>query len=226
MRRTRCLFRNAGPLAALLIVLAAPEFPALAQAPAAAENLADQLAGSDAAPELDIAALRQQAAERSKSRATAAPANRPPLAPELLKLPQASVEVLFDPDSSIIRPGSYGTLGRIADALTQPALLPYRFLIVGHTESGGRRDHNLIVSQRRADAIRDALVTTFKLSPKRLQSLGLGEEQLRDAAKPASPANRRIQIMSLGKIPEPSETAAPAPAKKPPLAGKKSHSRK
>src|ERR1051326_3114472 len=127
MRPARYLFGNAGALAALLIVLAAPEFPALAQAPAAAENLADQLAGSDSAPELDLAALRQQAAERSKSKATAAPGNRPPLVPELLKLPQVNLEVLFDPDSSIIRPGSYGTLGRIADALTQPALLPYRF---------------------------------------------------------------------------------------------------
>jgi OOP family OmpA-OmpF porin len=212
------LSRNAGPLAALLIVLAAPAYPSLAQAPAPAENLVDQLAGPDTAPEIDVAALRQQAAERGKSKATAAPVNRPPLVPELLKLPQSSVEVLFDPDSSIIRPGSYGTLGRIADALTQPALLPYKFLIVGHTESGGRRDHNLIVSQRRADAVRDALVTTFKLSPKRLQSLGLGEEQLRDAAKPASPANRRIQIVNMGKMP--ADAPPTPPAAKPPAKSK------
>jgi OmpA-OmpF porin, OOP family len=216
MRLARAVLRNAVPLAALLIVLAAPAPAALAQAPA--ENLVDQLAGSEPAPEIDLAALRQQAAERSKSKATAAPVNRPPLLPELLKLPQVNVEVLFDPDSSIIRPGSYGTLGRIADALTQPALLPYKFLIVGHTESGGRRDHNLIVSQRRADAIRDALVTTFKLSPKRLQSLGLGEEQLRDAAKPAAPANRRIQIVNVGNLPP--ETPAPPPPSKPPAKGK------
>lgn len=213
MRAVGRLFRNAAPLALLIVLAAAAASPVLAQAPAAAENLADQLAGSEGAPELDLAALRQQAAERSKSRATAAPANRPPLVPELLKLPQVSLEVLFDPDSSIIRPGSYGTLGRVADALTQPALLPYRFLIVGHTETGGRRDHNVIVSQRRADAIRDALVTTFKLSPKRLQSLGLGEEQLRDAAKPAAPANRRIQIVNVGKMP--ADAPAPPPQAKP-----------
>jgi outer membrane protein OmpA-like peptidoglycan-associated protein len=213
------LFRNAGRLAALLIALAGSISPAPAQSPPAAENLLDQLAGSDAAPEIDVAALRQQAVERSKARATAVAVNRPPLAPELLKLPQVSLEVLFDPDSSIIRPGSYATLGRIADVLTQPALLPYKFLIVGHTESGGRRDHNVTVSQRRADTIRDALVTTFKLSPKRLQSLGLGEEQLRDAAKPAAPANRRIQIVNAGKMPV--DTPAPAPAAaKPPAKGK------
>jgi outer membrane protein OmpA-like peptidoglycan-associated protein len=217
--RTANPWRDAGLLAALLIILAAP-CPARAQATAPAENLVDALAGLETAPEIDIAALRQQALERPKSKATAQPVNRPPLVPELLKLPQTTLDILFDPDSSIIRPGSYRTLGRIADTLTDPALLPYRFLIVGHTESGGRRDHNLIVSQRRADAVRDVLVTTFKISPKRLQTLGLGEEQLRDAARPPSATNRRIQIVSLGKMPEP-ESPAPPPAKKPPPPGKK-----
>jgi OmpA-OmpF porin, OOP family len=214
MRTARSL-RDTGILAALLIMLAAP-YPARAQATAPAEDLVGALAGLETAPEIDVAALRQEALERPKSKATAQPLNRPPLVPELLKLPQITIDVLFDPDSSIIRPGSYRTLGRIADTLTDPALLPYKFLIVGHTESGGRRDHNLIVSQRRADAIRDVLVTTFKLSPKRLQTLGLGEEQLRDAARPPSATNRRIQIMSLGKMPEPSESPPPPPAKKPP----------
>ena len=210
------LLRDAGMLAALLIMLAAPAFPALAQATAPAENLVDALAGLETAPELELAALRQQALERAKSKATAAPLNRPPLVPELLKLPQISVDVLFDPDSSIIRPGSYRTLGRIAEALTHPALLPYKFLIVGHTESAGRRDHNVTVSQKRADAIRDALVTMFKLSPKRVQALGLGEEQLRDAARAAAATNRRIQVVTVGKTPEPSESTAPAPVKKTP----------
>jgi outer membrane protein OmpA-like peptidoglycan-associated protein len=223
--RTAISLRDAGMMAALLIMLVAPLGPARAQATAPAENLVGALAAPDTAPEIDIAAIRQQAVERPKSKATAQPVNRPPLVPELLKLPQVTFDVLFDPDSSIIRPGSYGTLGRIADTLTDPALLPYRFLIVGHTESGGRRDHNLIVSQRRADAIRDVLVTTFKISAKRLQTLGLGEEQLRDAARPPSATNRRIQVVSLGKMPEP-ESPAPPPAKKPPPPGKKPHSRK
>ncbi|MEA2835608.1 MAG: hypothetical protein QOD89_158 [Bradyrhizobium sp.] len=207
--------RHASLLAALLIMLAAPAGPARAQATAPAENLVEKLGGLETAPELDLAALRQQALERSKSKATAVPSNRPPLVPELLKLPQTSVDVLFDPDSSIIRPGSYRTLGRLADALTDPALLPYRFLIVGHTESGGRRDHNVAISQRRADAIRDTLATMFKVSPKRVQALGLGEEQLRDAARATTAANRRIQIVTVGKMPEPSETPAPPPAKPP-----------
>ena len=111
--------------------------------------------------------------------------------------------------------------------LADPKLLPYRFLIVDHTESTGRRDPNLALSQRRADSIREVLVGTFKISGKRLQSLGLGEEQLQDAVRPASPANIRAQIMTVGLTPVPPPAAAVPPAQKSaaksPKAAKKRH---
>ena len=43
------------------------------------------------------------------------------------------------------------------------------------------------------------LVSTFKISNKRLVSLGLGEEQLQDSSKPASPVNARLQIIAFGQ---------------------------
>jgi outer membrane protein OmpA-like peptidoglycan-associated protein len=130
---------------------------------------------------------------------------------------------VFDPDSSLIRPASYQTIGSLADALTDPKLRPYRYLIVDHVESAGRRDHNLILSQRRADSIRDVLVNTFKVAPKRLQALGLGEEQLQDVARPAAPANARVQIIVIGKFEtEQAKPATPAaPAQKGAAAKKK-----
>jgi outer membrane protein OmpA-like peptidoglycan-associated protein len=64
----------------------------------------------------------------------------------------------------------------------------------------GRRESNLTLSQRRADSIRDALVTTFKISPKRLRAVGLGEEQLLDAAHPAAAINQQIQIVTVGQL--------------------------
>jgi hypothetical protein len=92
--------------------------------------------------------------------------------------------------------------------------LPYRFLIVDHTESTGRRDANLALSQRRADSIREVLAGAFKISPKRLQSVGLGEEQLQDAAHPASPVNARAEIIPLGPIPSPPPASDVPPAQK------------
>jgi len=101
------------------------------------------------------------------------------------------------------------------------SLLPYTFVIVGHIEANGKREANAILSQRRADAIREILVNTFKISAKRIQSVGLGEEQLLDSARPTAPVNNQIQIMTLAKIPETEQPAAAPAAKKQPAKKKK-----
>jgi OmpA-OmpF porin, OOP family len=186
-----------GQLIVALIVFT-PASSARAQADIATENWVNQLAGLETTPDIDVAALRQQSAERVKLKADGPPLNRPPIAAQLLKLPYLVVEIKFDPDSPIIRPESYRTLGRIADTLSHPRLLPNKFLIVGHTDATGKRENNLTLSQRRADSIRNVLVTTFKISPKRLQAVGLGEEQLLDAVHPNAATNQRIQVVTVG----------------------------
>jgi OOP family OmpA-OmpF porin len=196
--------RGIGLLVAALIGFAA--LPALAQAPAgggSADEWVKKLAGLETAPDLDLVALRQQALDRIKARAKtdAAPLKRPLIAPDLLKLPQIAADIEFDEDAAVVRPESYRMLGRIADTLYHPSLLGYKFLIVGHTVSMGRRENNLTLSQRRADVIRDMLINTFKISPKRLLAVGLGEEQLLDGLHPAAPVNQQVQIFTVGKAP-------------------------
>jgi outer membrane protein OmpA-like peptidoglycan-associated protein len=183
-----------------LIVLGVFSSPVRAQAVAATDNPVDRLAGLETAANIDVAALRQQTLERVKSKADGTPLRRPPVAVQLLKLPQFFIEVKFDSDSPVIRPESYQALGRIADVLYHPTLLPFTFLIVGHTDATGRRENNLTLSQRRADAIREVLVSMFKISPKRLQAIGLGEEQLQDAVHPTAAINQQVQVVTVGKV--------------------------
>jgi OOP family OmpA-OmpF porin len=188
---------------AISALVAFAVLPAVAQTQPAgtADEWVNKLGGLETAPDLDLAALRQQAIERIKSRADSAPTKRPPLAPQLLKLPQVVADIQFDEDAAVIRPDSYRTLGRIADTLTHPSLLRYKFLIVGHTASTGRRENNLTLSQRRADVVREVLINTFKVSPKRLQAIGLGEEQLLDSARPTAAINQQIQVATMAKAP-------------------------
>jgi OOP family OmpA-OmpF porin len=205
--------RGLGLLLGISALFALP-LAAGAQTAASTAEIIEKLA-VDGEADIDIAALRQQAADRIKARADVQPQKRPPIAPQLTKLPQVRFDIVFDQDSSLVRPASYQTIGSIADALTDPKTRPYRYLIVDHVESAGRRDHNLILSQRRADSIRDVLVNTFKVHPKRLQALGLGEEQLQDTNRPAAPANARVQLILLGKFEaEPPKPATPAAAPK------------
>ena len=190
--------------------------PAFAQSAPTRDDIVAKLDKYQSDLELDVPALRQQVSERSKSRGKnePPPQKRTAIAPDLNKLPAFNVDITFDVDTPIVQPESYETIGRIADALVYSSLLPYTILIVGHIEANGKREANAILSQRRADAIREILVNTFKISAKRIQSVGLGEEQLLDSARPTAPVNNQIQIMTLAKIPETEQPAATPTAKK------------
>lgn len=185
------------------------------------DDIVGKLNHFEEADEVDLPALKQQVMERAKARIKndPGPVNRPLIAPDLAKLPAFNAQIQFDADTPIIQPASYQTVGRIADALVHSSLLPYTFLIVGHVESNSKtREANAILSQRRADAIRDVLVNTFKISTKRLHPIGLGEEQFLDRAKPTSAVNGQLQILTYAKLPEePAHpAAAPTPAAKKP----------
>ena len=208
-------------LAGVLILVDAPPVRAQTAAPTR-DEIIEKLNKFESAPEFDIPALRHQTMERSKvrSKTDPPPNKRPLIAPDLTKLPTINLDIQFDVDTPIVQPASYQTLGRIADALVHSSMQPYGVLIVGHTESNGRRENNVILSQRRADAIRDMLVNTFKIATKRVQSVGLGEEQFIDQARPTSPVNNQIQVVTLMKMPEP-EPAKPADAAKKQPAKKK-----
>lgn len=185
------------PLTVGLAMSALPVALASAQETVTAEAIVGVLAGLETASDLEAAALRQQAADRIKAKADGIALKRPLLSPQLNRLPHVTLDIQFNPDTPVIRPESYRTLGRIADALTNPALMSSTFLVVGRTDSTGRREINLALSQRRAEAIRDALATTFKISPKRVFAVGLGEEQLQDADHPRAVVNQQALIVTL-----------------------------
>jgi OOP family OmpA-OmpF porin len=212
--------RNVGLLIAVLIGVAASPCPV----PAQADDPVAKLSGLETTPDIDVAALRQTVTDRVKSKADNIALKRPPVAAQLLKLPRLALEIQFDQDTAIIRPESYRTIGRIADTLLKPALLTYKFLIIGHSVSTGRRDINLALSQRRADSVRDVLINTFKIPAIRVQAIGLGEEQLLDSARPTAPVNQQVEVATLGILePAPSAPAGvpDKPSKSSPKAQKK-----
>ena len=218
----KAILRNVGLPFALAVALIVPT-SSRGQTLPSRDDIIKQLSRFENAPELDVAALRQRVLDKSRSRSKnePEPSKRPPIVPEILNLPSFTVSIDFDTDTPVVRPSSYEMVGRIADAMVHASLLPYNFLIVGHSDATGRREANAMLSQRRADAIRDVLVNTFKISSKRISSLGVGEEQFIDTAHPTSKDNLQIQILTIAKQPEQSEQAeqpaakaSPSPAKK------------
>ncbi len=148
---------------------------------------------------LSAANLRQLAVQGVRDPSRQSRVNREPLSEQLNKLAQLNIAIQFDFNSSRIRPDSFRAIGLIADALYHPYLQGYRFLIIGHTDAKGDREYNLRLSQQRADAVRDALINPFGIAPSRIEAVGLGEEQLLNAANPEAPENRRVQLINVGQ---------------------------
>jgi outer membrane protein OmpA-like peptidoglycan-associated protein len=173
---------------------------AVAQNPLSSGQIATSLASVSDSAKLDMTAaqMRQAVLDNIRDYPGTLPP-RPLTFPQLANLAQFTIEVEFDFNSAAIKPESYRAVGRIADALHNPILLGYGFLVIGHTDSVGGRQYNVGLSQRRADAIVAALVDPFGVNPGALQAVGMGEEQLRDPKHPTSGVNRRVQLVNIGK---------------------------
>lgn len=163
-------------------------------------ELVNSLQGVESvAVKISAAQLHQLAMQSLTDPRRAERMNREPLFQQLNNLAQFTIAVQFDFNSARIRPDSFRAVGLMADALYHPYLQGYRFLIVGHTDAVGSREYNLKLSQQRAEAIRDALINPFGISSARIEAVGLGEEQLLEPQHPEAAANRRVQLINIGK---------------------------
>jgi len=105
--------------------------------------------------------------------------------------------ILFTVNSDKINPSSYGTLKEIADVLKENASVNIK--ITGHTDSDGDEGANLLLSQKRAAAVKLALSSQFGIDENRMQTDGKGE------SAPAEPNtstqgkanNRRVEFTKL-----------------------------
>lgn len=69
-----------------------------------------------------------------------------------------------------------------------------KVVLVGHTDITGSKKLNMRLSQQRAESVREYFIANFGISPAFLSSVGVGSEQLKDPAAPASAVNRRVEI--------------------------------
>ena len=98
-------------------------------------------------------------------------------------------DVFFDVNSSVIKPGGYAELDRVANVLAQYPQTMIR--VEGHTDQTGSEQYNLQLSERRANAVKNAL-TQKGIDAARITPVGMGE------CCPVSSdnaANRRVSMV-------------------------------
>jgi outer membrane protein OmpA-like peptidoglycan-associated protein len=68
------------------------------------------------------------------------------------------------------------------------------FLVEGHTDAVGSDVANLALSDRRAEAVADALTSVFDIPPENLATQGYGEQYLKVRTQAPERENRRVAI--------------------------------
>jgi outer membrane protein OmpA-like peptidoglycan-associated protein len=103
--------------------------------------------------------------------------------------------IYFDYDKAEIRPESMPSIEKIAKLMNSEKYSDLRVSIEGHTDHTASREYNLKLSDRRAAAVKDALVANG-VAPDRLETVGYGED--RPIAPNVTPEqranNRRIEF--------------------------------
>jgi OOP family OmpA-OmpF porin len=124
-------------------------------------------------------------------------------------LPSIDVEVLFFLESARLTNRAFATLAILGRALVDERLGKQVFLIAGHTDASGPPDYNLALSERRAQAVRDFLISNFGIAPERLLARGFGPSRLKVPQHPGSRLNRRVQVVNWTSEADPSAAAPP-----------------
>jgi outer membrane protein OmpA-like peptidoglycan-associated protein len=77
-------------------------------------------------------------------------------------------------------------------ALRDPKLSGFSFVIAGHTDARGGVEFNQKLSERRAEAVRNYMITQYGIAAERLTAKGYGKSQLLDPDHPEDGVNREL----------------------------------
>jgi outer membrane protein OmpA-like peptidoglycan-associated protein len=112
--------------------------------------------------------------------------------------PPASFDITlnFPFDSAEITAESREKLARVAKALTDPSTINLGIIVSGHTDASGSAQYNQLLSERRAQSVRQFLISHHGIDPKRLVAKGYGKTQLLLPSDPNNELNRRVQFQN------------------------------
>ena len=104
--------------------------------------------------------------------------------------------IQFEYDKSNLTEKSKIQLQELAKAMKDERLLHDSFLIAGHTDAVGTDTYNQILSEKRANAVIEYLISDKHIEKNRLIARGFGEAMLKNETNPQSSENRRVEVVN------------------------------
>ena len=108
------------------------------------------------------------------------------------------LNINFEFNSAKLTPEGSVLVGNLGRALKDPRLAGKRFRIEGHTDGKGSEAYNQVLSERRADVVRQELMALHAADGARIETRGFGKSRLLDGVDPEAAVNRRVRVINLG----------------------------
>ena len=105
------------------------------------------------------------------------------------------IEVNFETGSSVPQQDGRTQIAALAEAMKKEEFRNSTFTIVGHTDTIGTSESNLILSRQRAQAIVNILNRDYGISLNQMTASGAGQWNLKVPILGNVPANRRVEII-------------------------------
>lgn len=113
------------------------------------------------------------------------------------KEPSASLLITFVTNSAELTDRARSSLDVVGRALQADSLASFKFSIEGHADARGDPQHNLRLSQLRADSVVSYLAGRHRIGRDRLQPVGKGDTAPINTHQIDAPENRRVTIVTL-----------------------------
>jgi OmpA-OmpF porin, OOP family len=114
-----------------------------------------------------------------------------------------TLRINFDFDSAVIKQDFKAEVDKAEEFVRANSNVPF-ILLTGHTDSKGKDTYNQKLSQRRAAAVRQALIDNYGMDGKKLIARGYGETQpvADNGTEEGRYQNRRVELVCCAVLPE------------------------
>ncbi len=107
-----------------------------------------------------------------------------------------AIDIYFEFNSYELLDSAEAQLRPLGEALKSAPLANISFTLEGHTDAVGDDDYNLLLSEKRAVAVKSYLAREYEIDASRIRAIGMGESALFDKDNPDSGVNRRVTIVA------------------------------
>jgi outer membrane protein OmpA-like peptidoglycan-associated protein len=142
----------------------------------------------------DLATVKRLSRTRSLSSG-----DRAQMADIASQRPKIDLNIHFDFDSAAVSPRAEPQLNNLGQALSSPEMNGTIIMLGGHTDAKGSDAYNQSLSERRANAIKDYLISRYRIPAENLVAAGYGESRLKNKADPNAAENRRVEIINMAE---------------------------